>query len=502
MGSRTKYEYDLFISYTHLDDERYDADRGWIDLLHERLAVRLGQLLGDAPVIWRDGKLQGNDYFADALIEKLSQVALLVSILSPRYVRSEWCRRELRAFADCVREKQSSHFNEKSRIFKVLKTPVEFNDQPGELQGLLGYQFYETDAVTGRPSEFSHHKEGANYDKRYWERLNDLAWDIKNLLEIINPRAGAADLTPASGKTIYLATTTADLMADWDRVRRELLQHGHRIVPDKPLPFTPQLRADVGEYLSESHLSVHLVGANYALVPEGEAKSIVELQHEMAAERSRSDDFTQIVWMPSGLNSADLRQQRFIDELASHSSFNENRELLQTKLEDLKDFIHQKLIARPPAPEMKPEMNSDGQVIGDQDPTLVYIACDQPDYEAVAPIEECLYDRGFEVISLAGEADPQAHKEHLLLCDAVLTYCGRTTDGWLNLKKMDLIKLPGYGRTRPMLAKGFYLSIPQTSGKERFRVHDGLVIRNYGDFSPTSLDPFVEQIERAKGARS
>jgi hypothetical protein len=105
------------------------------------------------------------------------------------------------------------------------------------------------------------------------------------------------------------------------------------------------------------------------------------------------------------------------------------------------------------------------------------------------------------VLLPAGNVDPQQHKENLLLCDAVLIYCGAAADSWLNLKKTDLIKLPGYGRTEPLLAKAFYIGAPQTSGKERFRILDGLVIKSYGEFSPASLDPFIEEIERAKGAR-
>ena len=98
------------------------------------------------------------------------------------------------------------------------------------------------------------------------------------------------------------------------------------------------------------------------------------------------------------------------------------------------------------------------------------------------------------------------HIENLLLCDAVLTYCGKTTDEWLQFKRTDLLKLPGYGRKRPLLAQAFYLSAPATDIKDRFRVHNGFVIKNYGQFSCESLTPFIERIktesDRRKGAQS
>ena len=40
-------------------------------------------------MIWRDPKLQGNDYFSDKLVGTLPKAAVLVSIVSPRYVKSE-----------------------------------------------------------------------------------------------------------------------------------------------------------------------------------------------------------------------------------------------------------------------------------------------------------------------------------------------------------------------------------------------------------------------------
>jgi hypothetical protein len=492
------FKYDCFISYAHADNERYDAEQGWIDLLHERLTIRLHQLMGVAPAIWRDRKLQGNDEFGETLVNELKQAALLLSVLSPRYVQSAWCQREVREFYEHAQAHGGFRLEDKARVFKVLKTPVELGAQPEMLQGLLGYPFYEIDAASGRPREFSQHKEGASYDVRYWQKLDDLAWDLKLLLERI--KAQTSTPPPPPGKTIYLAETTSDLIEERDCIKRELIQHGHRVVPDKPLPYNQQLRHEVENYLAEAQLTVHLIGARYGLVPEDESRSIIELQHAAAAARANQTDFIQLTWLPPGLSTSDERQQRFINELLNHTNLPKGAELLQNKLEDLKTIIHAKL--NPPKlakPVSETKLTTHRQT-GNADPKLVYLVYDQPDYDAVAPVEDYLFQRGFEVISTPELNDAQAHRENLLLCDAVLTYCGATPDGWLQLKKMDLLKLPGYGRTKPLLAKGFYLGLPQTSGKERFRLQDGLVIKNYGEFAPDSLDPFIEQIERAEGA--
>ncbi len=489
------FKYDFFISYAHADNELYDAEQGWVDLLHERLSVRLHQLMGSQPTIWRDRKLQGNDEFGETLIVELKQAALLLSILSPRYVQSDWCQREIREFYEHAEAHGGFRLEDKARVFKVLKTPVELGGQPEMLRGLLGYPFYEIDPASGRAREFSNHKEGASYDMRYWQKLDDLAWDVKLLLERIKSQTSNQSASTTSGKTIYLAETTSDLSEERDRIKRELIQHGHRVVPDQPLSYTAQLRPEVESYLAECQLAVHLIGGRYGLVPESEAQSIVELQHALAAARANQNDLAQLIWLPAGLSATDERQQRFINELLNHNNLPNGAELLQNKLEDLKTIIHEKLNP----PKRVEEAKQTGKLRTVNGPKLVYLVYDQPDYDAVAPVEDYLYQHGLEVIQTPEQNDAQAHRENLLMCDAVLTYCGATQDGWLQLKKMDLLKLPGYGRAKPLLAKGFYLSSPPSSGKERFRVQDGLVIKNYDEFSPDALTPFIEQIERAKG---
>ncbi|HKQ06770.1 MAG TPA: toll/interleukin-1 receptor domain-containing protein [Blastocatellia bacterium] len=489
------FEHDLFISYTHIDNETFDgSEEGWIDLLHKRLAIRLAQLLGDPARIWRDPKLQGNDYFGDTLLDKLAQVASIISILSPRYMKSEWCQRELREFYRQAVANGGVRFDDKSRIFKVIKTPIPRDEHPPELQPLLGYEFFAVDQATNRFREFSH-ETGPNRDKRYWDKLEDLAQDIKELIERLrDPQTPAVQ---PSGKTVYLAETTSDLIADRDRIRRELELNGHRVLPDRPLPLDQRLRDEVNDYLAASQLAVHLVGANYGIVPEGESKSIVELQQELGAARCGAAGFSQIVWMPQGLDSADERQQKFISALSNHWNLPAGAVLLQLKLEDLKTFIGEKLDPPPPPPEPRKAATGNGHL----SPALVYLICDQPDYEAIRPLEDYLFERGFELFSMAEDADPSMHRQYLQECDAVLTYCGNTTDGWLQMKRMDLLKLSSDQRAKPMLAKGFYLGGPQTRGKERFKTQDGIVIRNFGAFSPASLAPFIEEIERAREAR-
>ena len=91
-----KFTKDIFISYAHIDDESLvESQNGWITEFHRVLGIRLSQLLGRKPVIWRDLELQGNHIFDKQIVEQFTQVAVMISILTPRYAKSDWCVRDV-----------------------------------------------------------------------------------------------------------------------------------------------------------------------------------------------------------------------------------------------------------------------------------------------------------------------------------------------------------------------------------------------------------------------
>jgi hypothetical protein len=380
------FEHDLFISYANLDNKSPDGlTKEWIEVLHNRLNDRLGALLGRQPVIWRDPKLRGNDEFSEEILGILSQSAIFVNIISPRYIKSEWCLKELRKFHKQATSGSGVYVDNKSRIFKVIKTRIRQDEHPEELRGVLGYKFYSEDEAADYFWEFD------QSDERYKCEFDKLAQDIKKMLEQVSNRQQVTG--GASGKTIYLAEPTSDRKADYNSIKSDLQSHGYRVLPDKWLSSDKQIRREAGSYLAESNISVHLIGSIYGVIPEDEVKSIVEIQCEMASQRIGDSEFSQIIWKPQGLSSDDARQQKFISELSNYSKLPGEYTFMQNKLEDLKTLIHERLnrAATPPIPQ---------KVIGgssDQNPTLIYIVCAQPDYEEVKPVEDCLLQHGFEI---------------------------------------------------------------------------------------------------------
>jgi hypothetical protein len=499
---------DIFISYAHIDNQPLGDTSGWVDQLFKHLQVRLSQVLGAEPSIWWDKRLQGDQYFAGEIGDRVGETLLLTPVVTPRYAKSNWCRGELKEF--CERAHGNVQMRNNSRVFKIVKTPVAEEQLPEELHGMLGYVFYEVDEKN-RPREFRQVL-GHDRDQRYWDKLDDLAWDIKDAIEKLNAQSDAQAAEAAEvakvvealplAKKVYLAETTPELNVERDRIKRELQQNNYYVLPDSPLPRNQNLEGTVREYLSRCVLSIHLIGARFEQTVETGKTSdmphegappppVVQLQAEIAAERANSgEEFSRLIWLPPGLQTEDSRQQSFIKELQDNIGV--GSELLQTSLEDLKLRIIQKLNS---APKAGP---SDQQ-------SSVYLIYDNRDAGEVKPIDDFLYNHGFDVIPPIFEGDSaelaQYHRDSLLNCEAALIYYGSANQMWLRSKIWDLQKAPGWGRPSPVLA-AVYVGGEQTTEKERFRTREvPLIIHNFKEFSPDKLQPFLDAMQTGNGGQ-
>jgi len=104
---RDSNDYDLFISYPHLDNiPRFKDQKGWISSFHYSLDACLGELLGRKPRIWHDKILQGNDKFNDKIVSKLLKTKIFLAVISPSYLQSEWCMKELHEFIKAAKTKE------------------------------------------------------------------------------------------------------------------------------------------------------------------------------------------------------------------------------------------------------------------------------------------------------------------------------------------------------------------------------------------------------------
>ena len=174
----------LFISYAHLDNQPLPSEpQGWITRFHASLEAFLSMRLGGKTEIWRDEKLQGNDLFAAEIVAQFPHTALLVSILTPRYLKSEWCTREVQEFCNSAQHSGGVVVDNKARVFKVIKTPVDTDESlPPVMKDALGYEFFTYE--DGAPLEL----DPVANPQAYKLKVNKLAWDIVQLLKKLEAR--------------------------------------------------------------------------------------------------------------------------------------------------------------------------------------------------------------------------------------------------------------------------------------------------------------------------
>src|SRR5687767_2942720 len=514
------HKYDIFISYGHLDDEDPAGDvKGWVDLLVDRLPRLVSNNLGYLPTVWRDERsLHGNDLLTAAISEGVTTSLLLIPILSPRYVQSDWCRRELDAF--CQSEPPPGAPAYRSRIFKVIKTPLLFHlvkKEPEALRELIGYSFYEMD--NDMPVEFGPEVTPTK-DPRYWTALRRLAWDVSNMLvtlkhakdattgPLVLPTQQAKPSVAATNggpqKFVYLAETTSDLSNERELVRDELRQRGYGVLPDGKLPAAElqEIQATVNQSLARCAMSVHLIGKRYGSTPEDNPRSLVCIQEEMAAQHSaKNEGFLRLLWMPQGLMSppleiSDERQKEFVTTVQNR--IDQRAELLQTSIEDLKTRIVEKL--SPPAKQAPATAPQPGR------PKLkqVYLICENRDRSFIRPIKEYLFKQNIEVITWldgdAGRTLMDYHHKNLRECDAALVYFGNGDEPWVRKNLEDLEKAYGYGREHDWAASAVYVGAPPNDQKEDFLTHlVPYVIRNFQSFDPNDLRDFVTAVQTSEG---
>ncbi len=493
---------DIFISYAHIDDESLiQNQKGWITEFHRALDIRLAQLLGRRPVIWRDDSLQGNHVFDKQIVDQFSKVAIMISIITPRYVKSDWCIKEVDEFYNTSQTNIGFTVSNKARIFKVIKTPVRIEQHPEKISGVLGYEFYNTDPGTGRVKELSQ-AFGNETERLYWEKLDDLAHDISSFLESLElPQSGASssgNLAPAAAQAaqkVFLAESSYDTQDFRDSLKRELQGYGYHILPDKQLPLiaTP-LNENLISNLSEAILSIHLLGENYGVVPEGAQKSIVEIQNDVAASYSAAHSIPRFIWIPEGCEPADERQISFISKLNSGKEGIAGADLVQGSLEDFKSVVIDKLNS------MKKEVKKEEEQpeIYDESSKIIYLICDLSDIDEIRPLEDFLFDNGYEVVIPIFEGDESGiredHIENLKTCSAAIIFFSNANELWLRSKTRDFLKINGYGRAKPLAFKAIYIAPPESMAKQRFRTLDAEVINALDGLPEEKLKSLLSKI--------
>lgn len=295
----------LFLSYSV--DDNLDPE-GWVINFHTRLVRRLKVIGGEELPLFLDRYDLDGNLLKESLEKHLNETKILLALVSPSYLRKDWCKTERSLFLKSLKKQVT---DPEERIFIAIKMvdkgykdiSKEFiKTLPKELRRQRYFKFFELDS-NNNPAEleFDHAK--------FKEALNDLA---RKLIDFINNVDGEPKTD--NKKYIYVAESTREIGKNRQQIIREIESHGYGVYPTEQLPESSEEIIDkIKFYLSRATLSVNILGGNYGFIVPGTNKSLPQIQYELA----RSMGVPTIFWMDRTIKLKDETQISFIKSVNS-----------------------------------------------------------------------------------------------------------------------------------------------------------------------------------------
>jgi hypothetical protein len=504
-------ENQVFISYAHRDNQATLGPKGWVTSFYEVFRDFLGTRMGIEPVIWRDAeRLQGNSALTPEIIKGLESSALLITVISPSYINSVFCKLELDEFCNQVNQKGGLWVEDKSRVLKVIKYPIDkedLNNLPDPLRQALDYQFYRSSE--GR---YCIEIEAASEPDLFKDRINRLATDTARLLKKLKSpgpdTSGPAEsdkiklpTDSQSDMCIYLADCSADRREDKERLAADLKNSGYTVLPNHDLPLELQSRycSVVEDVLKTSHISVHLIGNSYGIVPDGETqKSVVELQNEVAANWSANGRLRRLIWLPDSVRPINKQQEGFLHLLQSDAQAQRGADLITGSFEELRTTLHRLIKDVRTRAVLSLEDVANGS---ERSSPMIFILCNENDLKQTVPLRKWLRQQGIEaeLPPFDGEAaEIRAAKLTLIReCSAMIHFYGSGSDSWFKATRAENRKVNAYRDSLPKLPIFTYLAESDSPFKEDIaEVKSGseaLIDARQG-FNAALLQPVLEAI--------
>jgi hypothetical protein len=489
------FDQDLFISYAHIDNQPLmEGQQGWVERFHYSLATFLNMRMGGKTNIWRDDALKPDDYFSPEILAQFPQTAILLSVLSQRYIESKWCNTEVEKFCEAAEKSLGVRVENKCRVVKVLKDPVDRALLPHPvMRETLGYQFYDmgSDQV---PVTYDSNL-GPELGQKFLTTVNKLAFDLSELLKMLaKAEAGEQCDAGCTKPTVYLAECSYDQYPAREALEAELKRHGYPVLPDNEMSMDEATYvAQVAQNLAKSQLSIHLVGSAYGAIPNGPSeKSIVVLQNELAIQCSRDHGLKRILWIPEGLAPKQDAQIKFIQTLETDAGAQFGADLITaTQQEVLKSTILAALVKleNPPAAAPK-QIDGNGR-------KLIYLICDERDRMSTVPLRKALKAHGMDVEIPVFDGDAatvrQANQDLMTQSSGVIVYYGAGGELWKLSVDGELRKASGSGRSKPVYT---CIAAPETDAKkELMELEADQLLNCMGGFSDECVQAFFRAME-------
>jgi hypothetical protein len=379
-----------------------------VNSLKNLLAQRLGR--GESISVWMDHQLPGHVELTPEIESKLGDAAALVIVLSPGYLASTWCLKEMGYFINAIRR---GGYRARERIFLVEFDQVE---RPKELGEMTGYRFWAKDPL-GRSTRTLGIPRPRPEDRGYYDQLYDLRHDLAEALTRQKVGVGYVPLGDRVGDrpVVFVAEVTDDLEDHREEVRRYLIQAGLAVVPEGIYPREPVAFREAAESdLARARVFVQLLSGLAGKRLPGASHTIVSLQQGCAVDLG----VPVLQWHARSLDLASITHPE-------HRARVEGASVVVSELQEFKSLVVQKVreLTAPTLAVPKAEHEAD---------TLVFVNAEEADLDLAKRIGSVLFHHGIGYVLPNQSCRPadarKALDGYLRNCDALVLVHGTNAD--------------------------------------------------------------------------
>jgi hypothetical protein len=473
MAYAPRVAHDIFVSYAHLDNlaPAGRSGRGWVDAFVEPLTVQLKKRLGSGAVdLWIDRALPGNMPLTPEILTAVRESALLLVVMSPAYLSSQWCARERNAFLEVARDRVAD-----GRIFIARCLDENLGDRPAEFGDLNGYEFFMKDPDTGVPRSLG---DPDPNEPAFLRQIYNLSYHLAKQLARLKSSAEPAS-TPAAAPAVqttrvFVARTTDDLEEREDDLRNHLVQAGFSVSPRRQYlqpdmaSFESAVRAD----LDPSKLFVQLLSA--ARGPEtafGGGKRLPLLQWDVARRAGKK----MLLWRDRSVNLTDVAS-------ADHRTLLDSA--IACPIEEFKRAVVDEGRREPPPPPARPSS------------VMVFVDSESRDQPLARELGRILAAQGVACYWPLEKGTPEEVRKdfesNLRDCDGVVIVYGASEPSWVREQLRFGTKVFRQRTNRPALA--ICQGPPPEKGELGMLDPDMLFLDCSGGLALDALRPFVDKL--------
>lgn len=397
------FKYDLFVSYAHLNDRPWS----WVTEFIRTLKEELGGKSRDFSMWW-DPALRTGENFDIAIGDAISQSAVFLSVLSPAYGESTYCKQEVEEFRQQRHPAFGITVGSMSRMQAIVIdkdcTPSQWAP---EFRRITPQQFFDDKcALFSKPSLLS---SSDPWIQSLW-KVRDSIWavlqDMRNQKERganIERSYGTRSSGAARAPVLQIAEVTDDLYR-----RRENLCSALRDSKDFEVNTWSQPVAPPAS--GPNTLSVHLFGRYPGHGSGNPDLSVPRLQLAKTLESKPAR--RPVVWLARDFNLDDAETPEYKSFLQSLLTSNEV-ELLRTDFEELKDELAKRMrVSEAPAPKV---------VRGNHESPIIHIWHSMDNPTSLQPLKQYLCDHDCAIQVFDYTSTPtEKMQSRLAICDGLI----------------------------------------------------------------------------------